>query len=74
LASPSALTEMSMRVPWPEKAGRLAVTITAATFLVCMVSPRVLTPSRSSMVCRLCWVKGALRSESPEPLSPTTRP
>ena len=47
------------RVPWPAKAGRLAVTITAATFLVCMVSPRVLTPSRSSMVWMDCWVKGA---------------
>ena len=50
LASPSALTETSMRVPCAAKAGRLAVTITAATFLVCMVSPRVLTPRRSSMV------------------------
>ena len=39
-----------MREPGAAKAGRLAVTITAATFLVCMIWPRVLMPSRSSMV------------------------
>ena len=48
-----AETDTSMRVPGAAKAGRLAVTITAATFLVCMVWPRVLTPSRSSMVWML---------------------
>ena len=69
-----ALTEISMRLPCAEKAGRLAVTITAATFLVCMISPRVFTPSRSSMVWMLCWVKGAFFSESPVPFKPTTRP
>ena len=69
-----ALTETSMRVPWAEKAGRFAVTITAATFLVCIVVPRVLTPSRSSMVWMLCWVNGAFFRESPVPLRPTTRP
>jgi hypothetical protein len=69
-----ALTEISMREPFEEKAGRLAVTITAATFLVCIVWPRVLVPIRSSMVWIESWVKGAFFSESPVPLRPTTRP
>ena len=46
----------------------------AATFAVRMFSPRVLTPSRSSMACRLCLVKGELLRPSPVPLRPTTRP
>ena len=65
---------MSMREPWAEKPGRLAVTMTAATFLVLSVAPRVLTPRRSSIDCTDCRVKGELRSESPVPLRPTTRP
>jgi len=56
------------------KAGRLAVTITAATFLVLSVASRVLTPRRSSMASRLCLVKGALRRASPVPFRPTTMP
>ena len=69
-----AETETSMLEPVAAKAGRLAVTITAAMFLVSRLKPRVCTPSRSSIDCRLCWVKGELRRVSPEPFSPTTRP
>ncbi len=61
-ASPSVDTETSMRVPCVAKAGRFAVTMTAATLAVRMFSPRVLTPSRSSMACRLWRVKGELLS------------
>ena len=38
-----------MRVPCVPKAGRLAVTMTAATLPVRSVWPRMLTPSRSSI-------------------------
>ena len=70
-----AETVTSIWEPEAEKAGRLAVTITAATSLVSMlVVLRVFTPSRSSIDCRLCWVKGALRRLSPVPFRPTTRP
>ena len=52
----------------------MAVTITAATFLVSMlVAARVLTPRRSSIDCRLCCVKGALRRLSPVLFRPTTK-
>lgn len=74
LASPSAETVTSMRVPWVAKAGRLPVTITAATLPVRMVAPRMLTPMRSSIACSDCLVKGMLLSVSPVPLRPTTRP
>ncbi len=65
VASPSAETVTSMRVPWAAKAGRSAETMTAATLAVFSVVPRVLTPRRSSMPIRLCCVNGALRSVSP---------
>ena len=64
----------SMRVPWVPNAGRLAVTMTAATLPVRMVWPRMLTPSRSSIAVSDCLVKGMLLSVSPVPFSPTTRP
>lgn len=64
----------SMRVPWVANGGRFAVTITAATLPVRMVWPQMFTPSRSSMACRDCLVKGVLLSVSPVPLRPTTRP
>ena len=74
LASPIADTVTSNREPGAAKAGRLAVTITAATSLVLGVAARVLTPRRSRDDCRLCWVKGALRNASPVPFRPTTMP
>ncbi len=60
MASPSAPRLTSTRVPWRANAGRVAVTMTAATFLVRNVleMSRVLTPSRSSMPIRLCCVNG----------------
>ena len=67
-------TDTSMRLPGAAKAGRLAVTMTAATFLVCMTWPRVLVPSRSSMLWMLSWVNGAFFRLSPVPFRPTTRP
>ncbi len=71
-----AETVASISEPEAAKAGRRAVTITAATFLVFRVwaASRTLTPSRSSMADRLCLVKAAFCSESPVPLSPTTMP
>ena len=71
-----APTLMSMRVPVRAKAGRVAVTMTAATFLVRRVfeMSRVLTPIRSSMPMTDCWVNGELLIVSPVPFSPTTRP
>ena len=44
-----AETDTSMLAPAAEKAGRLAVTITAAMFLVSRLKPRVCTPNRSSI-------------------------
>ena len=64
----------SMRVPWVANGGRSAVTMTAATLPVRICWPRILTPSRSSIACSDCLVKGALLSVSPVPLSPTTSP
>ena len=74
LESPSALTDTSIRLPWRANGGSVAVTMTAATFLVLRALPRVLTPSRSSMATRLSWVNIELRRLSPVPLRPTTRP
>ncbi len=72
-AFPSEETARSMRVPGRAKAGRRAVTITAATFLAwtCFGSTRM--PSRPSMPAIDCEVKATL-SESPVPARPTTRP
>ena len=74
LASPIAETVTSIREPGAMKAGRLAVTITAAMSLVFGVAARVLTPMRSSADWIDCWVKGALRRASPVPFRPTTMP
>ena len=54
----------------------LAVTMTAAMFLVCnfAIWSRVFTPSRSSIPTRDSLVNTALSSLSPVPFSPTTRP
>ena len=66
----------SILLPDRAKAGRLAVTMTAATFLVCSLLSwsRVLTPRRSSMPMSDWRVNTALSSRSPVPLRPTTRP
>ena len=64
---------MSMRLPLRAKAGRLAVTMTAATFLVPQLGlswSRVLTPSRSSIPISDCRVNTALSSRSPVPFRP----
>jgi hypothetical protein len=69
-----AETVMSMREPWRENGGRVAVTMTAATFFGLKSSPRMLMPSRSSMPMIDCSVKGEFERLSPLPLRPTTRP
>ena len=76
LASPRAETVTSNALPLREKGGRLAVTMTAATFFVCSLAAwsRVFTPSRSSMPISDSRVKIALSSLSPVPFSPTTSP
>ena len=73
-ASPMDETVTSIFDPVAAKAGRRAVTMTAAMFLVSMVAPRVLTPMRSIIEIKLCWVMGTLRRLSPVPLRPTTNP
>jgi len=59
-------------------AGRRAVTITAAEFLVLIrplaVGSWVFTPIRSIIDWIACLVNGAFCSESPVLFSPTTRP
>ena len=67
-------TVTSILDPAAAKGGSLAVTMTAAMFLVSMVASRVLTPIRSIIDIRLCLVIGTLRRLSPVPLRPTTRP
>ena len=65
-----------MRLPSRAKGGSSAVTITAATFLVCncVVWSWVFTPRRSSIPTSESRVKMALESLSPVLFSPTTRP
>lgn len=48
--------------------------MTAATFLVFRLAPRMLTPWRSIIPSRDWRVNGELRKESPVPFRPTTRP
>jgi hypothetical protein len=74
LASPNALTATSIRLPCRAKGRSVAVTITAATFFVFSLLPRVATPSRSSIATRLSCVNIELRRLSPVPLRPTTSP
>ena len=64
----------SIRVPWLEKAGSEAVTITAATLRVFRLASRVLTLKRSSIALSDWLVKAELRRLSPVPSRPTTRP
>ncbi len=65
---------MSIRLPGRANGGRVAVTMTAATFFGRKASPLTLTPSRSSRFASASSVKGAFRIPSPVPASPTTRP
>ena len=85
VASPSDDTVTSMRSPGPIEGVRSAVTITAATLrvrsvvgrgglVVLVVSFLTLMPIFSSIDCRDCSVNGALRSVSPVPFRPMTRP
>jgi hypothetical protein len=76
LASPMAEAVTSIRSPVRMKAGRSAVTMTAATSLVCSceASAWVLILSRPSMPTRDCLVKTAFCRLSPVLLRPTTRP
>ena len=61
VASPMAAAVESMRMPGWAKAGRVAVTITAAVFFTRMVVGETATPIRSSILVRLwlekmvCW-------------------
>jgi hypothetical protein len=74
VASPIELTFTSMRLPGLAKGGRLAVTITAATFFAFDWLPWVEMPRFCSMA-RIDWsVKGEERRLSPLPCRPTTRP
>ncbi|MNJ78407.1 hypothetical protein D3C77_761540 [compost metagenome] len=62
---------------WPGRAnaGKVVVTMTAATFFNCMLLPAgTVMPSCDSMLVRLCWVNGVWRTWSPLPSRPTTRP
>ena len=75
VASPSEDTTTSMVLPARAKGGNAAVTITAAVLVVRIWSSvRLPMPRRSSIPSMALSVKGALRSESPVPFSPTTRP
>ena len=76
VASPRAETATSIRLPLRAKAGRSAVTITAAMFLVESLATwsRVFTPSRSSIPISDSRVNTELSSLSPVLFSPTTRP
>jgi len=62
---------------WPARAngGKVAVTITAATFFNCRLVPggRV-TPMLESMLMMLCTVNGVWVVWSPLPSRPTTMP
>ena len=68
-------TVTSMVWPGRAKDGSVAVTITAATFLSCMLTPAgMVMPSCCSMLFRLCVVKGVCMVWSPVPSRPTIRP
>ncbi|MNC62396.1 hypothetical protein D3C75_1124140 [compost metagenome] len=69
-----AETATSRREPGVAKGGRSAVIMTAATFLVFRLAPRMLTPWRSIIPSSDWRVKGELRRLSPVPFRPTTRP
>jgi len=57
------------------KAGSVAVTVTAATFLSCgLTFGGIVTPYLASMLRMLCTVNGVWLVWSPVPSRPTTRP
>jgi len=67
------LTLTSMRAPERPKAGRVPVTITAATLRTRMSCLSMRAPNRPSIEAMACEVKTTC-SVSPVPASPTTRP
>ena len=72
-----AMVEAVMSIVWPGFAngGRVALSATAATFLTDRLVPGgICTPSRLSMLFRLCAVNCAWPVLSPVPSRPTTRP
>ena len=74
-ALPSEETVTSRLWPGRAKAGRLAVTSTAATFFSCSACPGGrFTPSCASIAVRLCVVNGVCAVWSPLPSRPTTSP
>ena len=74
-ALPSDDTLTSITWPGCANAGSCAVTITAATFLICMLVPGgIVTPICCNNALMLCVVKGAEVVWSPVPSSPITRP
>ena len=73
-ASPSEETSTSSVVPVLTNGGSLAVTITAATFLLFSASGGTAMPSRCSMLAMVCGVNGLAVERSPVPLSPTMSP
>ncbi len=64
----------SMRVPTAQYGGTSAGTMTAATLRVRIRPLRTDIPRRSSIDCNACSVNTELRSVSPDPSRPTTRP
>ena len=77
LALPIEETVTSISWPGCAKAGKVAVTIAAATFFSCMlllVPLGTFTPSCCSMLTTLCTVKGVCVVWSPLPSRPTTSP
>ena len=73
LASPMAAAVVSMRMPGWAKAGRVAVTMTAAVFFTGSAVGDTEMPMRSSMLVRL-WAENMVCCLSPVPARPTTRP
>ncbi len=75
LALPMEEAVTSICCPARAKGGRLAVTITAATFFNCRLWPGGrFTPMLESMLMMLWTVKGVWVVWSPEPSRPTTIP
>ena len=72
-ASPIEETVTSILTPGVANAGRVAVTITAATFLTRKAVGGTLTPIFCSRLDRLC-VENTVCWRSPVPLRPTTMP
>ena len=75
LAFPIEETTTSMVCPWRPNGGSDAVTITAATFLSCILVPvGTVIPNCESMLLSVCVVNGVWVVWSPVPSRPTTSP